>query len=150
LREPRWTALKTLKPREAEIFASLTDAYCRPEPVFPPVPDTDAVAFMDTLASESRWLNRVGFRLILRLVNLAPLLRGYGASFTALAVERRAEFIRGLDRSRWLLFKVVSRLLKTLAVMSYYGDARTLRMAGYDAKANVARGRALRKSEGRP
>jgi hypothetical protein len=143
------TAAKALRPREAAVFASLTDAYCRPEPAFPPVAATDAVAFIDAFSARSRALNRIGFRGILWAVELAPLVRGYGATFTALAAERRAEFVRSLDRSRWPLLNIGFRLLKTLAVMSYYGDAGVLRASGYDPEANIARARALRRAEGR-
>jgi hypothetical protein len=144
------TAAKSLRPREAAVFASLTEAYCRPEPAFPRLAMTDTVAFIDAFGARSRRLNRIGFRVILWVVELAPLVRGYGATFTRLAADRQAQFVRGLDRSRWQLLQVGFRLLKTLAVMSYYGDAGVLRAIGYDAEANVARGRALRRSEGRP
>jgi hypothetical protein len=144
------TATKWLGPREAAVFASITEAYCRPAPTFPPVSRTDAVAFIDAFAARSRALNRVGFRLILWAVELAPLVRGYGASFTRLAADQQAQFVRALDRSRWQLLQVGFRLLKTLALMSYYGDRDVLRAIGYDAEANVARGRALRRAEGRP
>lgn len=142
--------MKALKQREAEIFAALTDVYCGPEPVLPPVSSTDAVAFIDRLAAESPRLNRLGFRAILRLVELAPLVRGYRSRFTALDPERRTEFVRRMDKSRLLFLRIGSRLLKTLALMSYYGDEQVLRAAGYDPGANVARGRDLRKEEGRP
>jgi hypothetical protein len=77
-------------------------------------------------------------------------VRGYGATFTRLAGERQAQFVRSLDRSRWKLLQIGFRLLKTLAVMSYYGDIGILRATGYDPEANIARGRALRRAEGRP
>jgi hypothetical protein len=144
------TAAKALRSREAAVFASLTEAYCRPEPALPPLATTDAVAFIDAFGARSRRLNRIGFRGILWAVELAPLVRGYGATFTALAAEKQAQFVRSLDRSRSPLLNIGFRLLKTLAVMSYYGDAGVLRATGYDAEANVARGRALRRAEGRP
>jgi hypothetical protein len=144
------TATKSLRPREAAVFASLTEAYCRPGPAFPPVATTDAVMFIDAFGARSRMLNRVGFRAILWAVELAPLARGYGATFTRLAADRQAQFVRALDRSRWQLLQVGFRLLKTLALMSYYGDPGVLRSIGYDAEANVARGHALRRAEGRP
>jgi hypothetical protein len=144
------TATKSLRPREAAVFASLTQAYCQPEPAFPPLARTDAVAFIDAFAARSRALNRIGFRAILWAVELGPLVRGYGATFTRLAGERQAQFVRSLDRSRWKLVQIGFRLLKTLAVMSYYGDIGVLRATGYDPEANVARGRALRRAEGRP
>jgi hypothetical protein len=144
------TATKSLRPREAAVFASLTEAYCRPGSAFPPAATTDAVAFIDAFGARSRMLNRIGFRVILWAVELAPLLRGYGASFTRLTADRQAQFVRTLDRSRWQLVQICFRLLKTLTLMSYYGDPGVLRALDYDAEANVARGRGLRRSEGRP
>jgi hypothetical protein len=143
------TALKALSRREAATFAAVADVYCEPEPVFPPVSTTDTVDFIDGFAAGSPRLNRVAFRVLLRLLELAPLAR-YRARFTVLDRERRARFVHGLDKSRWLLPRITSRLLKTLAIMSYYGDARVLHAVGYDPAANVARGRALRQEEGRP
>jgi hypothetical protein len=143
------TALKALSRREAAIFAAVADVYCEPDPVFPPVSMTDSVIFIDELAAGSPRLNRVAFRALLGLIQLAPLAR-YRARFTALERERRARFVRGLDKSRWLLPRITSKLLKTLAVMSYYGDESVLRAAGYDPAANLARARAIRREEGRP
>jgi hypothetical protein len=142
--------LKALKPREAEIFAGLADSYCDPEPAFPPVAQTSAVAFVDDMVAQSGRVNRIGFRLILRIVDLVPLLRGYRARFTSLAAARRTEFVQGLDRSRWAIVRILGRLLKTIAVMSYYGDEGVLRSNGFDPRAIVARGQALRKEEHRP
>jgi choline dehydrogenase-like flavoprotein len=124
--------LKALRPREADVFAALADAYCGPGSVLPPVSSTDAVVFIDDLAARSRALNRIAFKAILRLIDLVPLARGYGARFTALSPERRAEFVRALDHSRSPLLNIAFRLLKTLALMSYYGDVNVLRATGYD------------------
>jgi hypothetical protein len=142
--------LKALKPREAEIFAGLADSYCSPEPALPPVAQTTAIAFVDDLAARSSRVNRIGFRLILRIVDLVPLVRGYRARFTSLAATRRTEFVRSLDCSRWSIVRILGRLLKTIAVMSYYGDERVLRSTGFDPHAIIARGQALRREEQRP
>lgn len=142
--------MKRLRPREAAVFAALTDAYCAPAPVLPPVGRSDAVPFVDELAGASPPVNRIGFRLILRLVDLAPYVRGYRARFRALARSQRDEFLRGLDRSRWFILRTAGRLLKTIALMSYYGDANVLRQLGYDPEANLARARELRAKEDRP
>jgi hypothetical protein len=149
LRDTSPTA-KALKPREAAIFAGLTDAYCGPATRLPSVRESDAVPFLNRLLEASPRINRIGFRVILRLLDLAPLLRGYRLRFSRLAATQRDEFLRGLDKSRWLLLRIAARLLKTVAVMSYWGDPRVLRASGYDPDANVARGRALRAREGRP
>ena len=142
--------LKALKPREAAIFTALADAYCSPGPVLPPIGQTSAVAFIDELVARSSRVNRIGFRLILWLIDLAPLLRGRRARFTSLPAARRTEFVQGLDGSRWTILRILGRLLKTVTVMSYYGDETVQRATGFDPDGIVARGRALRKEEGRP
>jgi hypothetical protein len=141
-----------LKPREAAIFASLVEAYCRPAPggAFPPVAATDAVAFIDGFAARSRPLNRTVFRLMLRAIDVAPLITRRRARFTHLDADRRAAFVNALEHSRFQLLPILSKLLKTLTLMAYYGDLGALRAAGYDPEAVVARGRELRAREGRP
>jgi hypothetical protein len=146
----RKAARALLRPREAAIFAALADAYCAPAPAFPPVHEGDALVFVDGLVANSPRVNRAGLRVILRLVQVGPLLCGYRARFTRLAAVERGAFLQGLDKSRWFLLRVAARLLKTITIMSYYGDARMLRAAGYDAEANLARARSLRTMEGRP
>jgi hypothetical protein len=141
------TTRRALRPREAAVFAALTDSYCAP--ANQPVGESDATEFAQELASVSPAVNRIGFRLILHLVDLAPFLRRR-KRFTALAGAQRDEFLRGLDRSRWFILRTGGRLLKTITMMSYYGDREVLRGLGYDADANLARGRALRAREGRP
>jgi hypothetical protein len=136
-----------LKPRELAVFVALTDAYCAPVPRFPSVERTDAASFVDGLAAASPPVNRIGFRVILRLVDLAPVVRGQSKRFTKLSPSQRDDFLHGLDRSRWFLLRVTARLLKTITLMSYYGDADVLRAAGYDPEANLARARRLRGGE---
>jgi hypothetical protein len=149
LRDAGGTRTTGLQPREAAIFAALTDAYCAPVPSLPPVGDTDAAAFVSELAAGSPSVNRIGFRVILRLVDVAPLVRGYRMRFTALARAQRDEFLNGLDTSRWFLLRTAARLLKTITLMSYYGDPGVLREIGYDPDANATRGHDLRAKWGR-
>jgi hypothetical protein len=104
---------------------------------------------MRELTAASPRINRVGFRAMLRMLELAPLARGHRRRFTKLEPRERDRFLHGLDKSRFLLLRVVARLFKTLAVMSYYGDPKVLVAGGYDADANIARARALRSREGR-
>ena len=44
----------------------------------------------------------------------------------------------------------IVKLVKGLAFLCYYGDDGMMKRLGYDADANVARGRELRAREGRP
>jgi hypothetical protein len=124
--------------------------FCAPAPPLPPVAETDAIAFIDYLVVRSPRRNRVGFKLILQLFEIAPVLRGYGAPLTRLSPARRTAFARDLDDSRWMLLRIGARLLKTIALMSYWGDAGVLRASGYDPEALIARSRALRREEERP
>jgi hypothetical protein len=147
--------LKALNRREAAIFASLTEAYCAagpdmPRGAFPLVEETDAVAFIDDLASRSRRVNRIGFRFLLVFADLAPVVRGYRRRFRRLDPDARVSFLHGLDKSRWQLLGACAKLLKTLTMMSYYGDERALRAAGYDFETKLARGREVRTRDARP
>ena len=148
MRDTAGTTTKALKPREAAIFAALTDAYCAPAAFLRPVGESDAVAFADQLAVSAPKVNRIGFRVILRVVDVAPLLRGYRKRFRGLRREQRDQFLHGLDSSRWFIVRTTGRLLKTITLMSYYGDAEVTRALGYDPDANLARARAARMEEG--
>jgi hypothetical protein len=128
------------------VFAALTDSYCAP---IRPVGRSDASLFAQQLVSSSPAANRIGFRIMLRLVDLAPLVRRR-KRFTELARAQRDEFLLSLDRSRWFLLRTAGRLLKTITMMSYYGDRDVLRELGYDPTANITRGQDLRAREGRP
>jgi hypothetical protein len=44
----------------------------------------------------------------------------------------------------------IAKLLKSMAFLAYYGDDRIMLRCGYDAEANLQRGRELRAREGRP
>ena len=65
--------LETLTPREASIFACLTDTVVAPRPLLPPVAETDTAAFFDRWMGRSPRLNRTGFRALLYVVEVAPL-----------------------------------------------------------------------------
>ena len=77
--------LTALTPREASIFACLTDTVVAPEPVLPPVRETVAVAFLDRWLARSPRLNRIGLRALLYVAELAPRLIGLGARLRRLA-----------------------------------------------------------------
>ncbi len=142
-------SLKVLSTREAAIFESLADTYCSPGGEFPPVEQTDAVGFIDELASRAPLRNRLGFRVLLTFADTFPLARGYRRRFRRLDRQRRAEYLRGLDKSRFAALAIPGRLLKMLTMMAYYGDDGALRAAGYDPDVKLARARELRHREGR-
>lgn len=141
--------LEWLTAREASIFACMADTVVAPEPVFPPVSQTDAVAFYDRWMGRSPKLNRIGFRALLYVVEVAPLAMGFGARMRRLPPEERARYLADVDHSPLPQLRQLAKLVKGFAVLSYYGDDQILRRVGYDPDANVRRGRELRQKEGR-
>jgi hypothetical protein len=141
------TRLRFLTPREASIFACVCDTVVAPEPVLPPVRETDAVASFDRLLAASPPLNRIGLRALLYAAELAPKALRM-RRLRALAPDERGAALERLEGSRRAARLV--ELLEGLACLSYYGDDAVMRRLGYDAEARVARGRELRAREGRP
>ena len=100
--------------RERRNFARVTDAMVAPVPPLPRARDTDAAAAFE------------------RSLRAAPRLN---------ALALRAAFVlvgAGLRREPLL------KLVRSLAHLHYYGDARVMRTLGYDADAVVARAAEVR------
>ena len=144
------TALRAISGREASIFACITDAVVAPEPVLPPVRETDAVAFFDTWMELAPRANRIGMRALLFAAELAPLAAGFGARLRRLDRDRRSEWVRSLEHSPVGQVRLLAKLVEGAAQLSYYGNDEVLGRLGYDAEANLRRGRELRANEGRP
>jgi hypothetical protein len=142
--------LVCLAPREASIFACLVDTVAAPEPLLPPVAQTDCAFAFDRWMAVSPALNSRGMRALLLALEVMPLAMGYGARFRRLPAEERARFVGTLERSRNQHVRQLTKVMKGAAFLSYYGDDAVMRQVGYDARANVDRGRALRLREGRP
>ncbi len=142
--------LQALTPREASIFACLTDSVVAPEPVLPPVRETDAVAFFDRWMSRSPRANRVAMRALLYALEVSPPLLGFGARMRRLDRKGRADYLRAIERHRLPQLRQLAKLLQGFGQLAYYGDDRVMLRIGYDAEANRERGRALRAAEGRP
>jgi hypothetical protein len=142
--------LSAITPREASIFACVTDAVVAPEPVLPPVRHTDAVAFFDDWMACSPRLNRLGMRALLYVLELSPLVTGFGARLRRLDRDARTRWLDAIERAPRAEVKLVAKLVKGAAQLSYYGDDAVLLRMGYDPEANLARGRELRLREGRP
>jgi len=140
--------LATLTPREASIFACVCDTVVAPRPVLPPVQETDAVEFVDRWLARAPRLNRVGLRALLYAAELAPRLVGGGGRLRELPASRRADALARLERSPRA--RELVTLLSGIALLAYYGDEAIMNRVGYDADANVERGRRLRAAEGRP
>lgn len=142
--------LSVLTPREASIFACLVDTVAAPEPLLPPVHATDAAYFFDRWMAASPRGNAIGMRALLYVVEVLPLLLGHGARLRRLPVADRVRFVDRVEHMPAARVRQLAKLVKGAAFLSYYGDDEIMRRVGYDAAANVARGRELRASQGRP
>jgi hypothetical protein len=142
--------MKALSPREASIFACITDAVVAPEPLLPPVRETDAVAFFDDWMGRAPRLNRVGMRALLYVLELSPLAIGFGKRLRRLDRDARARWVDAIQAAPRAELRLIAKLVKGAAQLSYWGDDALMLRVGYDADANVRRGRELRAREGRP
>jgi hypothetical protein len=140
----------TISSREASIFACLIDAVVAPAPPLPPVRETDAAAFLDLWLARSPAPQRTGLRVLLHLVEVGPLLAGFRARLRRLAPAERLAYVRRIEHAPLPPLRQLSKLVNGMATLAYYGDDEVMRLLGYDAAANVARGRALRERDGRP
>ena len=142
--------LALLTPREASIFACLVDTVAAPEPLLPPVAETDAAFFFDRWMAASPRPNAAGMRVLLHAIELMPRFMGYGARLRRLPVPERVRWLKTIERNPNPRVRQLTKLVKSAALLAYYGDDAIMRRLGYDAGANVARGRELRAREGRP
>jgi hypothetical protein len=142
--------LAVLSPREASIFACLADTVVAPEPVLPPVRETDAVAFFDRWMERAPRVNRIAVRGLLYALEAGPFVLGFGARMRRLSSDRRAEYLHAIEQSRLPQLRQLAKLLQGFGQLAYYGDDQVMLRIGYDAEANVARGRAVRERDGRP
>ena len=142
--------LRAITPREASIFACLCDLFLAPEPVLPAVRETDAVAAFDDWMVRSPAVNRYGLRALLHVFELAPLVTGGGARLRRLDRDARVSWLRSVERAQSGQVRLVTKLVQGVAKLCYYGDDGVLLRCGYDAEANLRRGRELRIAEGRP
>jgi hypothetical protein len=146
----RAMGLQTLTPREASIFACFTDTVVAPADGLPEVRHTDAAEFFDRWMGRAPGLNRAAIRVMLHAIELSPWLLGLRGRLRQLPPERRAEWLARLEGAPAAQARQLTKMVKSFAFLSYYGDDRVMLMLGYDAAANVERGRRLRALEGRP
>src|SRR4051794_2861711 len=142
--------LVCLAPREASIFACFVDAVAAPEPVLPAVARTDCAFAFDRWMAAGPALNARGMRGLLLAIEVMPLAMGHRKRFRRLRVDERARFVKAIERSSNKHLRQLVKALKGAAFLCYYGDDAVMAQLGYDASANVERGRALRLREGRP
>ena len=142
--------LAVLSPREASIFACLADTVVAPEPLLPPVRDTDAVAFFDRWMGRVPRVNRIALRTLLYAFETGPRLLGFGARMRSLTPERRAEYLRAIEQNPLPQLRQLGKMMQGLGQLAYYGDDQVMLRIGYDAETNVARAHAVRERDGRP
>ena len=142
--------MKALTGREASMFACIADTVVAPEPMLPPVRETDAIAFFDDWMARSPSFNRIGMRGLLYALELSPLAMGEGRRLRRLDRAARTRWLNAVERASNPQVRLVWKLVKTAAQLSYYGDDGVLVLCGYDPEANLRRGRELRALEGRP
>lgn len=142
--------LRTLTGREASIFACVCDTVVAPEPLLPPVRHTDAVAYFDRWLGLSPRLNRAGLRALVLVAELSPRLLGFSGRLRTLSPAQRALALEAAERLHQPRARELVRLVKGVACLCYYGDDGVMLGLGYDAEANLRRGRELRVAEGRP
>jgi hypothetical protein len=104
----------------------------------------------DRLSVLSPRANATGMRVLLHVIELMPLAMGFGGRLRRLPVPERVRWLEAVERNPNPRLRQLTKLVKGAAFLSYYGDDAIMRRLGYDADANVARGRELRAREGRP
>ena len=132
--------------REANVLACLLDTVVAPGGALPPLARTDAMQFLDGYLGASPPLNRIGVRVLLHALEVAPRLLGYGGRLRGLPVERRLAFLDAVGRTP---AGPAVQGVEVMAKMAYYGDDGVMRTLGYDPDAVVARAREVRAAEGR-
>ncbi|MEA2481434.1 MAG: hypothetical protein QOJ07_3356, partial [Thermoleophilaceae bacterium] len=116
----------------------------------PPVRETDAALFFDDWMDRAPRLNALGLRAFVWGLELAPLALGFGARLRRLAPDDRVRYLARIEKSPAPPVRALAKLVKGIAFLCYYGDDALMLRLGYDADANVRRGRELRAREGRP
>src|SRR4051812_3805527 len=104
--------LSVLTPREASIFACLVDTVAAPEPLLPPVAQTDCAFFFDRWMAAAPKLNARGMRFLLYMLELAPLALGYGGRLRRLSVDNRLRYVHAIESSANTHVRQLVKLIK--------------------------------------
>src|SRR3954464_5805988 len=104
--------LTALHPREASIFACLTETVVQPAPPLPRVGQTDAVASFDRWMARAPRPNRVGVRVLLYAVEAGPLLAGFRHRLRRLHAAERLRFVAAVEHARAAPLRQLAKLLK--------------------------------------
>jgi hypothetical protein len=90
-------------------------------------------------------------RALLYVLELSPLLAGPRRTrLRRLDRPERTRWLNAVEKAPRAELRLVYKLMKGAAQLSYWGDDALMQSVGYDADANVRRGRELRAREGRP
>jgi hypothetical protein len=138
-----------LTRRERAVVAALADTMAAPEPPLPAVADTDTVEAFAAWLAAAPPLNRFALRAGLAVLAAAPFAFGRPRGLAALDRAARTDVLRCLERSRLAPLRALMRAFTGLVLIIYYGDDGVMRVLGYDADANAARGRRLIAEEAR-
>ena len=136
--------------REAAIFTAFADIVVAPEPLLPPVADTDAADFFEEWIATAPRLNAAGVRGGLFAIDAAPVAMGFRRPLRRLGRDDRVRFLQRVEKHRAPPVRQAVKAMKGIAFLCYYGDDGVLKTLGYDADANLQRARDLRSAEGRP
>src|SRR5439155_12192521 len=113
----RGERLVCLAPREASIFACLVDTVAAPEPLLPPVAQTDCALFFDRWMAASPRLNARGMRALLLAIEVLPLALGHRHRFRRLGPGERARFVAKLEHSRQRQLRQLVKVIKGAAFL---------------------------------
>jgi hypothetical protein len=127
-----------LTPREASIFACVTDTLLAPAPPLPPVDETDAVAAFDAWLSRAPATNRMALRAVLLGLEAAPRFTRARARWRRLPPTQRLALLDRLAHRPG--GRALVEALRAAAAVSYYGDARVSALLGYAPRAGEVRG----------
>jgi len=141
--------LRVLTPREASIFACITDSVVVPEPLLPAVRDTSAVEFFDWWLGRSPRRNAIALRALLYAIELSPLAGPGRTRLRRLHRQARRDHLARLQALGQPQLGQLTKLVAQLAFLAYYGDDAVMRRVGYDPDERIARGRELRAAEAR-
>lgn len=99
----------------------------------PDKPSPEAVAReIERLIGRLPALHRSGFGLVLRAIEMGPLVFGYRRAFGRLGLEERLEYLRHLEESENYLQRALSLMLKAMVFLTYFSYPAVETAIGYD------------------
>jgi hypothetical protein len=99
----------------------------------PDKPSPEAVAReIEHLIGRLPALHRAGFGLVLRAIEMGPLVFGYRRAFGRLKPEERMDYLRRLEESENYVQRALSLMLKTAVFLTYFSYPAVEAAIGYD------------------